>query len=47
MRERGRPLLSEFARTLDEIADGLETLDGAAADQALARARSLDELRRN
>ena len=45
MRERGRPLLSEFARTLDEIADGLETLDGAAADQALARARSLDELR--
>jgi hypothetical protein len=42
---RGAPLLSEFALALDEIADGLHTMDVATADRALARARSLDALR--
>jgi uncharacterized membrane protein YgaE (UPF0421/DUF939 family) len=42
---RGDPLLSEFARTLEEVADGLQTSDGAAVERALARARSLDALR--
>ena len=42
---RGGPLLSEFALALEEIADGLETMDLATAGHALARARSLDTLR--
>ena len=42
---RGGPLLSEFALALDEIADGLQAMDIATADRALARARSLDALR--
>jgi uncharacterized membrane protein YgaE (UPF0421/DUF939 family) len=41
----GGPLVDEFALTLDEIADGLQTMDLATAGRALTRARSLDELR--
>jgi uncharacterized membrane protein YgaE (UPF0421/DUF939 family) len=45
--DRAKPLLDGLAGTLDDVAAALTTMDSAAADDALARARSLDELRQH
>jgi uncharacterized membrane protein YccC len=44
VRRAARPLLDELAATLDDIAEAIAARDRGLADEALARARGIDEL---
>jgi uncharacterized membrane protein YgaE (UPF0421/DUF939 family) len=44
VRRAGRPVLDELAAALEDIADALERRDEELAEQALVRARGIDEL---